>query len=168
MWRGVVPHVVLWDTCTVTDRKWYPYAHIRRAGHSSWTDRILDKYYPVTDLLLYGQQHTPTNQQIRILMTTTIMWQIWMEYSSTIQIRGKHIPTSTDHRRTSSGHKRERASCRIFSIRDCESTRSWIRYQIDENTEIFATCTSSTRVHRVPECRFDQVPQFTPIQHTCL
>jgi len=48
MWRGVVPHVVLCDTCTVNDRKWKPYAHIRRTGYPSWMGRIPDKYYPAT------------------------------------------------------------------------------------------------------------------------
>ena len=81
-----------------------------------------------------------------------------MEYSSTIQIRGKHIPTSTDHRRTSSGHKRNELHVAKYSIKRMRINNIMNRYQIDENPEIRATCTSSTRVHRVPEYRFDQVP----------
>jgi hypothetical protein len=69
-----------------------------------------------------------------------------MKYSSTIQYEVNiYLPVLTAgelHTRL----QRKRASYRKCSIRGCESTSSRIRHPIDENSEILATCTSSTRV----------------------
>ena len=68
-----------------------------------------------------------------------------MKYSSTIPIRGKHIPTSTDRQRTSSGHK----GSELHVANTLSETA---------NQQVHEFVTRSTRirrywqlVHRVPE-----------------
>jgi hypothetical protein len=69
-------------------------------------------------------------------------WNILRRYQYGVNIYLLVLTAGELHIRS----QRKRASCRKCSIRDCESTRSWIRHPIDENSEILATCTSSTRV----------------------
>ena len=96
MWRGVVPHVVLCDTCAVDDREWYPYAHIRRTGYSSWMDRILDKYYPVTVCYYMDGNIRRQTSRYEYWRQRRLCDKYGWKYSSTIHYEvNKYLPVLT-------------------------------------------------------------------------